>query len=141
MLSKGAKIPSPNVRGTGRNGAIHAVARTETATGGKAKTLCGKSTLVADQPVRRFQRGSGLECEACTRKVVAARVEAITDRKAQRSAKNQPAAKAAKAAKVAKAAAKAVRPVANVVPISKVSAKGKTTASAKAKAKTTAKVG
>lgn len=134
MLPKGTKVESPHVRATNKAGVIHAVARAGGEEGGK--TLCGRSTLKADLPMKRFQQGLGDECVTCTQKVVNARLDAIKSRKALRSKKNQPGAETvvakpvvtetnAKPSKATKPAAKkpAAKAKSNVTPISKAASK------------------
>lgn len=80
-MSKGTKIVAPFVRATSSTGIIHAVENLDEKA---ARTVCGKPTTGADEPIKRFQSGVEGMCGKCYPKVVAARIERVQARKAAR---------------------------------------------------------
>ncbi len=123
MLQKGAKVDNPQVRATNKKGTVHAVNR-EGATlnpPAPAKTYCGKQTIGADQPIKRFQvSGVASVCPDCAKKVQVERAETVKYRKSLRSVKNRVA--AGMEEPKARAATPVAKPVAKKVPAKRVAA-------------------
>ena len=75
-MTTGQKITPPYIRGTSAKNVIHALDNLNgLPTMGAEKALCNRATLLADQPVKRFQASLENNCSTCEKRVRAGRAE------------------------------------------------------------------